>query len=317
MAQHKAGAPSILGLMVTRGSRWVIHSWLQRHVAMLELLAVLDGSPPGSRDARWTEHHCSLYSNVHYRLEQSENLTSPTDQTARDSATSILRRMGVALDGRWIFLAHPDEFFVQDLRELIVSMAARDPRATVVLFDILYAMPTPEERDSINRTSRDDATDFSIVDHLTHCDALFPFREPRLFRWTPGTRWGTRHGLTTPQVHPGHRPWPTARDAALRHTPFYVHFKVHDFDVDAVELRSDREHGGAWVAFRSSGFQTGLARHRAHGSRFRPSSASDAWHYYERADRPPSDIRGEIRKRCAGGALPRCRVPWRAGAHFS
>ena len=97
MAQHKAGAPSILGLMVTRGSRWVIHSWLQRHVAMLELLAVLDGSPPGSRDARWTEHHCSLYSNVHYRLEQSENLTSPTDQTARDSATSILRRMGVAL----------------------------------------------------------------------------------------------------------------------------------------------------------------------------------------------------------------------------
>ena len=280
---------------------------------MFEHLAVLDGSPYGSRCAESTKHECSLYRNVRYSHERHENLTSPTDQTARAAATQILTRAGITLLNRWLFLAHPDEYFVHDVSDVISSMVAHDRFATVALFDILYAMPTAEERSRINGT-RGPST-FEIMRDLTHCDASFPFREPRIFLWTAGTQWGTQHGLTTPRTHPGHRPWPTARDAALRATPFYVHFKIHDFDEDAIELRSDREHGGPWIAFRGRGFQTGLGRHRAHGSRFRPTSIDDAWHYYERAGRPPSDIRGEIRKRCSAGTMP-CRVPWKVASRF-
>ena len=66
-----APATSVLGLMVTRGSRWVIGSWLRRHGAMFERLAVLDGSPPGSVDALFCAAQCSVHANVIYGLEES------------------------------------------------------------------------------------------------------------------------------------------------------------------------------------------------------------------------------------------------------
>ena len=147
-----AVARSILGLMVTRGSRFVIRSWLDRHVAMFEYLAVLDGST-NSMDADTTRRHCERYRNVLYANERDANLTSATDQTTRAAATRLLlRALGsddtTVLEGRWIFLAHPDEYYVQDMRELATLVGNRDPHATVVLFDILYALPTPEEREA-------------------------------------------------------------------------------------------------------------------------------------------------------------------------
>ena len=325
---------SVLGIMVTRGSRWVLRSYLWRHAAMFELLAVLDGSKPGSADAQWAAQQCARYPNVRYATEREANLTGPaTDQTTRAAATRLLlQSLGTTrgpadtsvLEGHWIFLAHPDEFFVQDVRVLVAIVAARDPLATVVLFDILYAMPTPEERSDIvaqHGNNTPGADSFEPIERLAHCDAAFRFREPRLFRWTAGTRWGVRHGLTTPQVHPGHRQWPVAREVALGHSPFYVHFKVHDFDDGAFTLRSDGARGAAWVAFRSSGFATGLAPHRAHG-KLQLSGSDDAaaqvFGYYARAGRAASPLRGELRKRCtAPGVLPRCSLPWRAAARFS
>ena len=198
--QQHSGMPNILGLMVTRGSRWVIRSFLSRHAPMFELLAVLDGSPPGSSDASWTAVQCKMYSNVIYSLERDVNITTPpTDQTARAAATRLLLRgLGgdeTHLHGRWIFLAHADEFYVQDVRDVVARVALRDPLASIILFDILYAMPTPEERQAI--ATQHDAfmpqsrsvtnakghsfyyQAFDPIQHLQHCDAEFPFREPR------------------------------------------------------------------------------------------------------------------------------------------
>jgi hypothetical protein len=203
---------------------------------MFELLAVLDGSV-NAAEARWTAQLCATYHNVRYMHERVANMTATTDQTARAAATRLLL-VGLGsldpdpwvdadrlLEGRWILLAHADEFYVQDARDLVQQLALRDPFATVVVFDILYAMPTRGEREPIlaHNANGTHSDTFEPIEHLAHCDASFPFREPRLFRWTRGTRWGRRHGLTTPQVHPGHRVWPVARDIASRHSPFYVH----------------------------------------------------------------------------------------------
>ena len=324
-----AVARSILGLMVTRGSRFVIRSWLDRHVAMFEYLAVLDGST-NSMDADTTRRHCERYRNVLYANERDANLTSaPTDQTTRAAATRLLlRALGsddtTVLEGRWIFLAHPDEYYVQDVRELATLVGNRDPHATVVLFDILYALPTPEEREAILAHNSSTAVEaFEPIAFMRHCDAAYAFREPRLFKWTRGTRWGKRHSLSTPERHPGHRQWPTAREAAMRHTPFYVHFKAHDFSPDAFALMpSQQSGGGSWIAFRNSGFATGIAPHRTHGDlsydkhALGGAAALDlVFAYYERAGRRPSPLKGEIRKRCAAAAV-RCSVGWRVGERF-
>ena len=322
--------PSLFGLMPARGSRWVIKSYLYRHAPMFELLIVLDGSPRNSIDAQWTLRQCALYNNVRYAHEEDANLTKvrPTDQTTRSAATRVLlQALAITeseLEGRWLFLAHPDEFFVQDLRDLVAGIEQRDSFATIVLFDILYAMPTRGEWDSIIAHHGRNSTgfeSFNPMEHLEHCDGNFPFREPRLFKWTRGTSWGRRHGITTPQVHPGRRPWPTARESALHHAPFYIHYKVHDFGLDAFEVKSDREHGGAWISFRSSGFDTGLARHRAHGAAFHVSASDDASDqiasYYQKSGRIANSLRSEIRKRCSvPGIVARCSVPWRTSARF-
>ena len=326
-------AASVLGIMVSKGSHWVIRSYLRRHAALFELLAVLDGSIPGSADARWTERQCARYCNVRYGLERDANITAPpTDQSSRAAATQLLL-LGLStlknlpadstlLEGRWILLAHPDEFYVQDVNDIVRSVSSRDPLATAVLFDIVYVMPTPEERNVVlafNSTRA--AESFEPIEHLAHCDAAFPFREPRLFKWTRGTAWGVRHSLTTPEVHPGHRTWPVARDVALRHSPFYVHFKVHDFSPEAFEVKSDRKHHGAWISFRISGFATGIASHRAHGGLWLSSNGADAmtqiFSYYERAGRVATSLRGEIRKRCnVPGVMPRCSLAWKVDARF-
>ena len=73
-----------------------------------------------------------------------------------------------------------------------------------------------------------------------HCDAAFTFREPRAFKWVSGTAWGTRHGLTTPATHPGHRKWPIARDVAQGRGPFLVHFKAHAGDANMLASTSAR-----------------------------------------------------------------------------
>lgn len=347
---------SILGIMVSRSSRWIIRSWLRRHAAMFERLAVLDGSPAGSIDAVWMLEQCSLYANVVCQLESQASIGAPaTDQTARRAAMKLLARPGdtrsldAQLEGRWILNAHPDEFFLQDIRQLAAQVSMRDPRATCVLFGAAYVLPTRDEFESIAKrfSNRVDGhKDFSPMEHLLHADAEYPFKEPRLWKFVPGTRWGTRHGLTTPEIHPDHRVWPTVREVKLGASPFFVHFKVHDFGPDAFTLTegcgrgvlcssSSRSVSNAkgrtgrdprqsqspqwWIAFNRSGFSTGLAPHRTHGrlhvERNR-SARETVLSYYESAGRSPASLEEQIRRRCSRGVVPRCTVGWSPVARF-
>ena len=359
----------ILGIMVTRGGRWVIHSWLHRHAAMFERLAVLDGSPPGSTDAAWTEASCRPFANVVYQTEASiPNLSLPTtDQTSRAAAMRMLfghndtagkRTLDEQLEGRWILNAHPDEYFLQDVRGLLSHVERRDPLATCVLFGAAYVVPTRAEFEAITRRfsgrSADGHAQFEPYSHLRWVDAEYRFKEPRLWKFVPGTRWGTRHSITTPEVHPGHRIWPTRRDVILGNGgPFFVHLKIHDFSEDAFSVVtsgcgggvrcSSAGRGGAsaagrkrkqppqsqprdnagdedvWIAFNRSGFATGLAPHHTHGklkvNRSRPARET-VLSYYELSGRPPVSLAAEIRRRCAR-LVPRCTVQWSATARFA
>lgn len=339
----------ILGIMVTRGGRWVIHSWLHRHAAMFERLAVLDGSLPGSIDALWTAQSCARYTNVQYRLEADvANLSLPsTDQTARAAAMELLydptdaRSLDAQLEGRWILNAHPDEYWLQDVRGLVAHVGVRDPLATCVLFGAAYVIPTRAEFDAISTRYGGDANgghaNFEPYANLKHADAGYKFKEPRLWKFVTGTRWGVRHSITTPEFHPRHRTWPTARDVIMGNgSPFFVHFKIHDFSADAFALatgcgggvrcshaekrgrQSKKRDDQAWIAFNRSGFATGLAPHHTHGKLSvdpRRSARETVLSYYELSGRPPVPLDEEIQQRCRR-LVPRCTVAWNAQARF-
>lgn len=308
---------------------------------MFERLAVLDGSPPGSVDAVWTQQQCEKYPNVVYSLEAHANIsTPPTDQTAREAATRMLLSHSSSssydeLNGRWILNAHPDEFYLQDMRKLVAHLSLRDPRATCILFGAAYVLPTRGEFEAIEADhgvgSRTGHESFEPIEHLAFADAEYRFKEPRLYKWVPGSRWGTRHSITTPEHHPGHRVWPTARDAKLQAGPFFVHFKVHDFSSDAFAVaegcgggqpcaagKRHQRRQSAWIAFNRSGFATGLAPHRTHGrlSVDRRISARDqVLRYYELSGRQAVKLDAEVRRRCST-VVPRCSVAWNTAARF-
>jgi hypothetical protein len=201
----------LLGLMITSSSSaLVLGSWLRRHAPIFELLAVLDSSPPGSVAANQARSSCAAHANCRHQLERETAIASRvTDQTAREACTRLLvRELGASsLSGRWILIAHPDEVYVQDPRELVEQLMRRSPRVNAVSLSVVYAMPTPSEREAVQRAlsrAADGRSTFEIIECVHHADGAYHFHEQRLFRWEPGTRWGTRHGLTLPQVHPNH-----------------------------------------------------------------------------------------------------------------
>ena len=131
-------------------------------------------------------------------------------------------------------------------------------------------------------------------------------------------------------MHPGHRTWPTRRDELLGLSPFFVHFKVHDFDPSAFAVAAGcgggvRCAGGgkqahsAWIAFNSSGFATGIAPHHTHGAlrvdRSR-SAREQVLAYYQLSGRQPVPLDAELRRRCGRRLLPRCSVAWTTRARF-
>ena len=164
----------LLGIMVSRGSRWVIHSWLRRHAAMFEKLAVLEGSPAGSVDAAWAEQQCASYTNVVFSLEENANMSAPpTDQTTRAAAMQLLGLGEKELIGRWILNCHPDEFWLLDVRVLAAHVAMRDPQASCVLVGAAYPIPTRSEFEAIEsrHSEADGHRSFEPIDALGFVDA--------------------------------------------------------------------------------------------------------------------------------------------------
>ena len=221
VAKHQGARLGIFGIMLTSSSQWVIRPWLYRHIAIFERLAILDGSEVGSPEAAWTAAQCKLYENCVYANEENVLIDgAKTDQTARDAATRVLLggAKGQVLEGRWIYIAHPDEFIVQDPRTLVSHVERIDPFANVIEFQIIYSVPTLTERLGIRefQATPNGYQRFEPIISLAFCDAKYVWHEARLFRWETGVSWGQRHALTIPQSAPkqGWKFWP--KEAHLR-----------------------------------------------------------------------------------------------------
>ena len=326
----------LLGLMLTSSSEWVIRPWLYRHIAIFDRLAILDGSKAGSPAAAWTAAQCKLYANCVYANEadvyNSQIQGWKTDQTIRAAATQVLLcgAKTQVLEGRWIYIAHPDEFLVQDLRILVSQVERVSPLANVIEFKMLYALPSSGERSRIREfeATSNGYQSFEPIVSLASCDAGYIWHEARLFRWETGAEWGQSRSKTgiIPEKGPsnGWKYWPANAhfDRTTRHSlaPHIVHFKVHDFAPGAFRVEKSKNKGRPWISFTRSGLHTGMGTHRTQKFRidWNQSAEDQIFGFYNRTGHRATPVATELQARCnATGLELRCSVEWKPQARFS
>ena len=117
-------AISLFGIMATAGELWVLSDWLRRHAALYTKLVVIDGANDAVHAT--TRRLCAAYGNV-VLLRQPKEM-NVTDQSVRWLAMSVL---GDPI-GSWIHLAHPDEFYLIDPRQVAAHAEWADPLANVI-----------------------------------------------------------------------------------------------------------------------------------------------------------------------------------------
>lgn len=328
-AQPPKPALQLLGIMATFADSWFLPAWLHRHHALFERLVLVDASTDPLQ-LQLSRRVCQQYT-VCRHLQQG-TLTSTTDQTVRAIA---MQALGEPV-GRWILIAHADEFYVQDPRTVAAEADAMGVNA--IDFRPMLAMPTPEEYSAIRARqwhvevaqAADARARFSpesgepLLAHtpatvafeplkwLQHHVASYTFLEARLFKWGKGMRWGTKHSLVTPEFFPNKKV-----DPAL--TGFFVHFKVHDFGSGAVLNCSYDPVKSAALRTGSGGDSCKFAR--STWSRIHWENASQGpQSYYASTNRKPHCVSAGIRAKCSaatqGKARLHCAVAWRPGAHF-
>ena len=266
-------AISLFGIMATAGELWVLSDWLRRHAALYTKLVVVDGANDAVHAT--TRRLCAAYGNV-VLLRQPKEM-NVTDQSVRWLAMSVL---GDPI-GSWIHLAHPDEFYLIDPRQVAAHAEWADPLANVILWRPEWAVPTEEVwqwltsreasyfdlRDSDggrwmangSHQTSSSSREFHIMDQVRHVDGNYRMCEERMFRWCQGCKYlPESHHVVTPAHFPNKRPFgPMAANyqACIRqelNAPWYIHFKVHRFEpAFAAALNQSK-------VFSNGGFKTGL-----------------------------------------------------------
>lgn len=231
----------IYGIMVTRSDYWVMHTWLAVHAWQFETLVVLDGTIDGHYASR-IESQANLYDNVVYANERQLSLPDPiTDNTLRGVAWSLLPNVSEVL-GSWVVVAHPDEFYLQRFSDLATKAEAEG--ANAVSMKVFYALPYADDRAHLEEGVQASHKHFNILHRVRFCLSDYNFLESRMYKYeSEDIRWGNRHSLTRPEHFPG------LREADW--TGWYVHYKVHNFDEDAVASNGKYTHS-TWSELGSS-----------------------------------------------------------------
>ena len=210
--------------MVTRSDYWVMHTWLAVHAWQFEKLVVLDGTADIAHASR-VESAAKLYDNVIYANEHQLSIPKPiTDNSLRGVAWSLLPNATEAL-GSWIVVAHPDEFYLQRFSDLALKAEAEG--ANALTMRILYALPYSLDKVHLEKGVRASYQHFNILNSVRYCVSDYVFLEHRMYKYeSQDIQWGTRHSFTFPEYFPDLREagWPG----------WYIHYKLHNFDEDAV-----------------------------------------------------------------------------------
>jgi hypothetical protein len=223
---------SIFGIMVTRSSHWFIKTWLAVHAYQFSRLAILDGTSK-TKHRNFIASVVRQYPNIIYLNENDLNQTDPkfiqlshkTDNGLRNIAWSLLNLSDVL--NHWVVIAHPDEFYPVQFCDLARNFESQGANAGG--FTISLALPIIEDKMLLNNSINNGPKSFNIMKQISYCDADYSYLEHRMFKYNDiNIRWGMdKHGWVLPEYFP--------KMKFSKNNGHYIHYKVHNFDVDSID----------------------------------------------------------------------------------
>jgi len=232
----------IYGIMVTRSDHWVMSTWLKYYASAFCQLAVLDGSV--SLLQREIIKNATLkYSNVIYAHESKfGNITHKTDNGLRGIAFSLLDQENVI--GKWVVIAHPDEFYPQNFFEL--AEKADNRNSNVIWFKVWYAVPYIDDKPRLEEGINLGPKTFNILQRVRYCfpTQLYKHVEGRMYKHiSKEVKWGTMHRHVIPEH------FPSKKDAAFQ--GHYVHYKIHSFATKDIDEKTGVFINSVWAKINS------------------------------------------------------------------
>ena len=211
-----------------------MRTWLSIHVWQFEKLVILDGTIDDEKASR-IRSASSMYHNVIYANERELTMpTEITDNTLRGLAWSLLPNPGEMLNS-WVVIAHPDEFYLQRFADMALKAEAEG--ANAVLMSVLFALPHVKDGQRLRKAVQRTYSHFNILHSVLHCVSDYTYLENRMYKYeSEDIKWGTRHSCTFPE-HFNDRP--------ATFNGFYIHYKLHNFDRDAIAADGQFTHS-AW-----------------------------------------------------------------------
>ena len=227
--------------MVTRSDYWTMQTWLAAHAWQFENLAVLDGTVDADLALR-IQTATMLYDNVIYTHERNLTIQRPvTDNALRGAAWSLFPN-ATDLLGAWIVVAHPDEFYLQRFSDLASKAEAEG--ANALSMKTLYASPYFKDKMHLEEGIQAGMQSFNILYRVRYCVSDLFYPEDRMYKYeTHDIQWGERPSYTLPEHFSG------LKKAAW--SGWYLHYKIHNFDHDAVAsdgrlAHSSWSHTSSW-----------------------------------------------------------------------
>lgn len=227
--------------MVTRSDYWTMQTWLAAHAWQFQNLAVLDGTVDADLALR-IQTATMLYDNVIYTHERNLTIQRPvTDNALRGAAWSLFPN-ATDLLGAWIVVAHPDEFSLQRFSDLASTAEAEG--ANALSMKTLYASPYLKDKMHLEEGIQAGMQSFNILYRVRYCVSDLFYPEDRMYKYeTHDIQWGERPSYTLPEHFSG------LKKAAW--SGWYLHYKIHNFDHDAVAsdgrlAHSSWSHTSSW-----------------------------------------------------------------------
>lgn len=200
----------LFSILITRNDDLIIRPWLDRHYALFDRIAVIDGS-----DTQYTEQVCKEFQNVIHKKDPEGNIT---DQTLRAEGFDLLREF--ADFGDWFFVSHPDEFLIHDPRNFMGI------KENLMLWLPLLVLPHPSEKQAF--IDNNDFDKIHAFEHFWWGTGKIPHCEYRMWRYCKDPIWDLESTKKSSSVIPINY----HDEKIYGGLPLYFHYKCFDLKID-------------------------------------------------------------------------------------
>lgn len=201
----------IIGLMLTRDDKIVLKRWLSKYHDWFDIIFCLDGSQHFKDESKATLEEFG----VKYFHDDEFQFTKKTDQTLRgvlfEKIKEYIKKENEKNVEYWIFLAHPDEFYLTPFPK-VIEMAKKN-NAELIEYNVYHNFPHTSEIQLFKE--KKDIFELQYFVGTNHM-------EKRCFKYQENLYYGEQHSLVIPTN--------VSRINSEKLRPIFYHYKIQEID---------------------------------------------------------------------------------------